>query len=387
MGEKNLAHSRGGSNRSPLASRDAGKGREEIEGIHAGEYQGPGGYFHRVAAETPTRFWVNNPSGSEMERAIAAGAIDCTTNPAYCSKLLESEPDYIRHLIDDVIWETNDNDTAADRVYQRASARVMERFLPLYEQSSGAYGYVTMQADPRLDEDPDAGRQAVQRYRTLSKNFMAKIPVIASGLEAITTCVAEGIPICATEVFSVAQATRVCELYESVANKTGKRPPFFVTHITGIFDEYLAKVAKREGIAIAPEILAQAGCAVARKEYRLIKERGYQTIMLGGGARGTQHFTEFVGGNIHITINWSTAQELIDADDPVASRIDVETPKAVIDELSEKFIDFRRAYFEEALLVEEYASYGPVQLFRNAFLEAWYLLLAEIVSRRHFHAI
>jgi transaldolase len=354
------------------------------------------GYFQQVSMQTPTRLWINNPSGPEMEQAIAAGAINCTTNPAYCSKLLDGEPAYLRDLIDRVIQETRDHplattgdycDAAAARVYQLASQRVMERFRPLFESSNGRIGYVTVQDDPRADEDADSVIRAARQNRTLGRNFMAKIPVIAAGLKAIEACVAEDIPICATEVFSIAQAISVCELYEQAVKKTGKRPPFYVTHITGIFDEYMGKVAQRDGIRIAPEVLAQAGCAVGRKEYRLLKERGYQTTLLGGGARGTRHFTEFVGGDIHITINWSTAQELIEVDGPVVNRMDVETPQAVIDELTEKFDDFRLAYDEGALPVEQYADYGPVQLFRNAFLKGWYLLLAEVASRRNFNAL
>jgi len=216
---------------------------------------------------------------------------------------------------------------------------------------------------------------------------MAKIPVIQGGLEALEACVQENIPICATEVFSIAQALHMCELYERAVERTGNRPPFFVTHITGIFDEYLGKMVQREGIDIAPEVLAQAGCAVARKEYRLLKERGYQTTMLGGGARGTHHFTEMVGGDVHITINWSTAQEIIEADTPLVPRMDVETPQAVIDELYARLPDFRRAFDEDGLAVEEYAEYGPVQFFRNAFLQGWYLLLAEIPARRNVYAL
>jgi hypothetical protein len=94
-----------------------------------------------------------------------------------------------------------------------------------------------------------------------------------------------------------------------------------------------------------------------------------------------------VGGDVHITINWSTAQEIIDAGTLVISRIDVETSQSVIDELCEKFVDFRRAYFEDELSLEEFAGYGPVQLFRNAFLKGYYLLLAEIASRRHARAL
>ena len=31
------------------------------------------GYFHRVHAETPTRLSLNNPTGQNAERALAAG--------------------------------------------------------------------------------------------------------------------------------------------------------------------------------------------------------------------------------------------------------------------------------------------------------------------------
>ena len=72
---------------------------------------------------------------------------------------------------------------------------------------------------------------------------------------------------------------------------------------------------------------------------------------------------------------------------PIVSRIGAEVPESDIDELCAKLPDFRRAYEEDGLAVEEYAEFGPVQLFRNAFLKGWYLLLAEVASRRHFHAL
>ena len=45
-------------------------------------------YFHRVKTETPTHFWVNNPTVKEAQLAIDAGAVSCTTNPTYASKML-----------------------------------------------------------------------------------------------------------------------------------------------------------------------------------------------------------------------------------------------------------------------------------------------------------
>jgi transaldolase len=347
----------------------------------------PADTFHRLHAQTPTRFWVNNPSPSETEKALAAGAINCTTNPAFCAKLLQSDPAYLRGVIDDVVRDTKDHDEAAAVTYRRVSQHLLHAFRPLYDRSGGQCGFVTMQDDPRADHDARATIAAALRNRQLGPNLMAKIPVIAGGIEAIEACVEENIPICATEIFAIAQAIDICERYEAAARRTGNRPPFFVTHISGIFDEYLGKVAQREGIAIQPEVLDQAGCAIARKEYRLLRERGYPGILLGGGARGIHHFTEMVGGAMHVTINWSTAEEIMRDGFEVASRMEVETPPEVVAELCEKFPDFRRAYEEDGLSLVEYAGFGPVQLFRNAFLKGWYQLLAEIASRRHAHAV
>jgi transaldolase len=78
----------------------------------------------------------------------------------------------------------------------------------------------------------------------------------------------------------------------------------------------------------------------------------------------------------------------MDADDgSLVQRIDEDTPQSAIDELCEKLPDFRKAYDEDGLAVHEYADYGPVQLFRNAFLHGCYLLLAEIPARRHWYAL
>ncbi len=346
------------------------------------------GYFHRLYEEFPTRMWINNPSGEDCDKAIAAGAINCTTNPQYCKKLLSSDPDYITGVIDNVLLnETTDHDEAAVRVYQIAAQRIMEKFRPLYEESKGKSGYVTVQDDPRKDQNTDDVMKAVHSNMKLSPNYMVKIPVIDGGMQAIERCVEENIPICATEVFSIAQTVDMCEMYEKAAKKAGNYPPFFVTHITGIFDDYVQRFTKRLGIKITPEVMSQAGCAVARKEYRLLKEKGYHTTMLCGGVRALYHFTEFMGGDVHITINWKDAEELIKQDGPIVSRINAETPQTVIDELCDKLEVFRQAYLDDGLSREEYAEYGPVQLFRNAFLMGWYTLLAEISKRRNALAL
>ena len=339
-------------------------------------------YFKRLHAQTPTRLWINNPWQDDLDKSIQAGAVCCTTNPAYCSKVIQNEPDFIYPIIDSVVKEIDDDDEAAEAVVYRATARVLDSFGPLYEQSAGQYGFVTIQDDPRRDRDFEAIIKAAKRYRNLGPNFMIKVPVIQAGCAAMEELVSEDIPICATEIFSIAQAIYICELYERASAKCNKRPPFYVTHIAGIFDDHLANVVKQEGIEISPQVLEQAGCYLSRQEYHLLKERGYPGTLLGGGARSTRHFTELVGGDLHITINWSTAEQIMQANPPIVSRIDQETPAEIIEELSEKFSDFRKAIDPNGLGLEEFEDYGPVVLFRNAFLKGYGNLLDEIAKRR-----
>ena len=339
-------------------------------------------YFADLHRRTDTRLWINNPSEAEAKRALEAGAVSCTTNPAYCSKLISSESDYLTSLIDRVIVDHSDTEEAAVVVYREASRRLIELFRPLYEKSGGTEGFVTVQDDPRTDTSAEALIAGVEDNRKLGPNYMAKIPVTEPGIRAIEYCVEENIPICATEVFGVSQALKICESYEAVSTQTGNRPPFFVTHISGIFDEYLAKIAKRNRKPVSEEALREAGLIVARKEYHTLKERGFGALILGGGARRLEHFTGLVGGNAHITINWSTAEEIINLGPPIETTIDQEPSLAIVDELRSAFPDFTRAYDEDGLEVVEYSSYGPVQLFRNAFLKGWYLLLAEVANRR-----
>ncbi len=339
-------------------------------------------YFHRLQQETPTRLWINNPTLAEVDLAIAAGAISCTTNPAYSARIIKAEPERAARAIHAAIEESRDNQSAADIAQQRIVKEIMEKFLPLYNRAPGQQGLVSIQGNPHLDEDAAHIVDEAMRFRKISPNFITKIPCTAAGLKAFEQLIPLDMPIIATEVFAMSQASEVCELYQRVSKQCGKFPPFYVTHISGIFDECLAKTAEREGIKVSPEALAQAGIILARKQYAMMRERGYKITLMGGGARGTHHFTEMVGGALHVTINWSTADEIIKADPPVTSRIDAAAPQAIVEELSAKLPDFRKAYADDGLTIEEFGEFAPLQFFRNMFVKGWDALADAVREQR-----
>ena len=339
-------------------------------------------YMKNVISQTPTRFWINNPTGAELATALAEGAVSGTTNPAYPANLIRREPDYALPILDAVVAEADDDEIAADLVYQRVTTRFMEAFLPAFERSNGQSGFVTMQDDPCRDHESDLIIEAATRHSRVGKNYMAKIPVTESGMEAMAHLIDMDMPICATECFAIAQATAMCDLYEKVAEETDNHPPFYLTHITGIYDDELKDYVAKNNIDISPAVLRQAGCIVARRQYRVLRARGYHATMLGGGARGMHHFTEFVGGDLHITMNWSTVQELNDAAAPVESRIDFHDSQEVIGELGDKIPDFRRAYDDDGMTPEEFEYFAPLQRFRNSFAAGCDAVKTAVRERR-----
>lgn len=340
------------------------------------------GYFHRVNEQTPTRFWINNPTRAEARLAIGAGAVGCTTNPTHTAKMLASaDGEMAAANLKKAVVQAKNASEAAALTQRMMVSDLMEEFLPVFRSGSAGYGYVSIQGDPYAESDPGNIISEALEDRKLGPNAIVKIPVTRAGLEAIEWLSEKNVPIIATEIMGIAQMIAVCEASLKARRKSGCTPALFVTHITGIFDEYLQGVAAKANAGVSPDSLYQAGAIVARKQYRLMKERSYPGVMLCGGSRGLQHFTEMVGGDAHVTINWvGTADKLIEQDAPVLCRMDERAPEGVVDELLRKLPDFSRAWFSDGLDVNEFADYGPVALFRSQFIAGWDKLLAAVMA-------
>lgn len=343
------------------------------------------GYFRRVQNETPTRFWINNPTLEQAKKAIDAGAQGCTTNPSYISKLFSSEEDMraVKRTIDLLIpYEKNDSVVAA-KVQAIMVARIADQFLSLYRSSGGTAGFVTIQGDPFEERSAKAIIDEGVENRKLAENIMIKIPVTESGIEAIVYFVQHDIPTLATEVMSLSQAASICEAYKSISAASGRRPIFYITHITGILDDYFKAYVAKNGIEVSPEALRWAGLAIAKKEYAMLHERGYPTTMMGGGARKLEDFTELVGGRLMVTINWQgTADTLIEKDGPVVSRVSEQVDPSIISGLKSAMPDFVRAWEIDGMKPSEYYDFGGVALFRESFMKGWKQLLDLVAERR-----
>lgn len=340
------------------------------------------GYFERLSKQTRTEFWINNATLAEAEAALSAGAVCATTNPTYLARLLKEEPDYLVKLIDEALRETDDQTQVADSIYQTAVARLQKLFYPLYRQTGGRCGYVAIQGDPRLNTDAEAILEGAVRYRRLGENIIIKVPAWPAGATALERLVEMEIPTIATLGFSVDQAVYMAEAYRRALRKSETRPVCYVTFIAGVLDTYLAQLSAQKGNIVPREAIQQAGCTATRVAYRIYKSRGYEAILLGGGARVSHHFTELVGGEMAITIGWGLAQQIIEANGPIVWRIEAETPPDMVSELTAHFPDFRKSYSEHSLRPEEFHEFGPVAAFQGTFLTGMETVSEAIASQR-----
>jgi len=342
-------------------------------------------YFLRVTEQSPTMFWINNPTLAQADIAIGHGALGCTNNPSYTQKMLDhpEEGAYAHKVLDEILKDTEDDRRAAVLFQQKMVKPIADKFRPMYESSGGRHGYVSIQGDPFEDEDTELIIRDSLENREIGPNICCKIPTTEAGIAAMGELIPHGTPLNATEIFAVNQMVTICEEYEKLAHKSGKWPMFYMSHIAGIYDDFFGNYVKTHDVQISPDVLWQAGLAVARKVYKLMLERGYHATFIGGGARGLHHFTEMVGGRVCLTINWEgTADKLIEQNPPVVYRLFNPVPKKVIDELMEKLPDFKRGYLDDGLSVEEFADFGPVQLFRSSFMKSWQRVLDIVKERR-----
>jgi transaldolase len=330
-------------------------------------------------------FWINNPTRTQADLALDHGALGCTNNPSYTQKMLVhlEEGEYAKQVLTEVLQEIDDDRKAAIEFQARMCKPIAEKFMPLWEQSGGVHGWVSIQGDPFADDNAqDIIDQALDN-RKVSPNICCKIPLTEPGLEAIEKLIQLDVPMNSTEIFGVSQMVALAETYEKVGRETGKYPMMFMSHIAGIYDDYLRNYVQENDVQISPDVLHQAGLAAARKVYRIMTERAYKCTFIGGGARGLHHFTEMVGGRVVVTINWAgTADKLLEQNPPVMYRLFNPVPDKVIDELMEKLPDFRRGYLEDGLSIEEFEDFGPVQLFNSAFTKSWGIVLDTIKEQR-----
>ena len=256
-----------------------------------------------------------------------------------------------------------------------------EQLRPVYEESGGRHGHVCGQLDPALAHDSQAMVSMAEQYRGFASNVSVKFPATAAGLKALEESCAKGASVTATVSFSVPQVAAAAQRINRAmgrATKAGLKPgPAFAVIMIGRVDDYLREIARDRGAQVSEADIRLAGLAVAKKAYRLLKERGSAVKLMVAALRGNYHMTGMAGGDLVMSIHPKVQKQLLEANVPRTSGIDAPVSEETIERLR-TIPDFVRLYDLDGVAERDFLSLGLVQKTLGQFLYSGWSVLEKV---------
>ena len=201
------------------------------------------------------RGWITS---GEIQRWVDRGVRGITSNPAIFQKAIESGAEY-----DDEFGSLIAAGTSTEDAYWNLVcgdiADALRILRPVYDDSGGLDGYVSVEVAPSLARDR-AGTEAAARHlddRIAAPNLYVKIPATAEGIAAIAEMISEGRSINVTLIFSLDRYADVVEAYLSgLERRTGDLSKissvasFFISRVDTEVDRRLDALGTPEALAL-----------------------------------------------------------------------------------------------------------------------------------------
>ncbi|XWK88090.1 MAG: transaldolase [Phormidium sp.] len=178
-------------------------------------------------------------------------------------------------------------------------------FRPIYEQSNGLDGYISIEVPPTIAHDTEATINEARRYyqEIGRENVMIKIPGTSSGLPAVEQVIADGINVNVTLLFSVDSYINTAWAYISGLEKRAAEgkdiskiasvASFFLSRIDSNIDGRIDNKLKAgvESINVEAKLravkgkVAIANAKIAYQKYKEIIESDRQKALAEKGAK------------------------------------------------------------------------------------------------------
>jgi transaldolase len=334
--------------------------------------------LHEMTQVTPTCLWNDSAALQELSYSIEHGAVGATCNPVIVFGVLKKEMASWKNRIH-ALMEASPAATEEQISWQlvrEISTKAAALLKPIFDVQRGRNGRLSIQTDPRFYRDSQAILAQAEEFSGLAPNMIVKIPVTRAGIPAIEEATYRGVSINATVCFTLPQCIAVAEAVErglSRRQREGKDIETMgpvCTIMVGRLDDWLKVAAEKENITIDPGYLEWAGVAVFKKAYKIFRERGYRLRLLSAAFRNHMQWSELIGGDIVISPPYAWQVRFNASDIPVQPRIDKAVEPAIVEELSKKFLDFRRASTEGGLAIDEFDNFPPTRRTLRQFITA-----------------
>jgi transaldolase/glucose-6-phosphate isomerase len=214
--------------------------------------------------------------GGELQRLIDEYSLrGVTSNPAIFEKAILGSDDY-----DDELREMAGQGLGPREIYENIAIRDVQMaadvLRPLYDETEGYDGYVSLEVMPDLAHDADATLAQAREYwrRCDRPNVMIKIPGTEEGLTAIERAIGEGINVNVTLLFSVEAYEQVAGAYILGLERRRDAGESLDVHSVASFfvSRVDSEVDKRLEAAGNTELQGRAGVVNAQAAYVRFKE-------------------------------------------------------------------------------------------------------------------
>jgi transaldolase len=235
--------------------------------------------------------WYDNIQRSLLRNGELAGMIGrgeirgVTSNPTIFMNAITKSQDYDDSLLPLIASGLSDEEIFFRLAIEDIQAAA-DLFRPLYQQTGGGDGYVSLEVSPYLANDTARTlAQAKELWQRVSRpNLMIKIPATRAGIPAVTDAIAAGINVNVTLIFSRQRYAEVMDAYmkglEKRAaaglpiNSIASVASFFVSRVDTKIDARLQEISRMGGQEAekATALLGKAAIANARLAYADYKQ-------------------------------------------------------------------------------------------------------------------
>jgi transaldolase len=230
--------------------------------------------------------WYDNIQRGLLKNGELAGMIrrgeirGVTSNPTIFMIAITKSHDYDDSLAPLIEAGLPDEDIFFQLAIEDIQAAA-DLFLPLYQQSGGGDGFVSLEVSPYLANDTAKTlAQAKQLWQRVDRpNLMIKIPATKAGIPAITAAIAAGVNVNVTLIFSRQRYAEVMDAYlQGLEQRAAAGLPvdtiasvasFFVSRVDTKIDARLQELVQAGGAPAqqAGTLLGKAAIANARLAY------------------------------------------------------------------------------------------------------------------------
>lgn len=325
-----------------------------------------------------TQIWNDSCSCEELAYAIETGATGATTNPVIVLNVLKKELKEWEPTIKEIIASNPayTEDEVAWDVIKALGTKASKLLLQQFLDSNGQKGRISFQTNAKYYQSSEKMlAQAIELARVVP-NSQIKAPTTAAGIKAFEEMTYHGISINATVSFTCAQAIQVAEAVERGLKRreaeglSTKEMNPVCTIMCGRLDDYIKQVVKASDTLVSSQALEMAGVAVFKHAYNLYKKRNYRTKLLVAAFRNDYHWKEFIGGDVVLTITSDWQRKYNTSTVVVEEHMSCEVEPTIVNELLQ-VEEFKKAYDEDGLRIEEFDHYGALLVTMNQFLAGY----------------